>query len=467
MRLNSRYWVPLAVAVGLALRLYHFLLCPVVWHDEAAMIVNVLNLSFAEMLGPLFYAQAAPPLFLMLERVMVLLFGDSEYVLRLIPFLASCGSVVAVAGLAQRVTTTGTAAVAVGLFAVSERLLWHSTEAKPYSVDVFVAALVAYGFVRTNGWPLYARCRLGIVCAPVMIWLSFPACFVLGAVLVGLLPSCWAERRNWSARLGYSGFALAVIVAFMALALGPAVAQRNAELDTFWQEDFPDWSDPWGVVPWALLRTLEVLRYAIMPYGFLFVGNVIIAAVVWCRRGKATTVVVLVLPIGLALIAALLGKYPYGGTRLLAYATPAVCVLTAEGLRIVIEAFGRFRSLAWGFAALLLAIPVGLAGYLVVAPWPRAACDEAAAYVLQHRGANDYILINHAEYEYYFRQHPQLWRTWYGTFTPDDLSRRKIWVVHTWEPPPTSFPFPLPTGWHVADTIEYFQTVVYRLERDE
>ena len=224
---------------------------------------------------------------------------------------------------------------------------------------------------------------------------------------------------------------------------------------------------PLGVVPWALLRTLEMLRYAIMPYGFVFVGNIVIAAVVWCRRGQAMTVVVLLLPIGLALIAALMGKYPYGGTRLLAYATPAVCLLTAEGLRIVVEASGRFRSLAWGFAALLLAIPVGLAGYKVIAPWPRAACDEAAAYVLQHRGANDCILINHWEYEYYFRHHPQLWRTWYGTFTPDDLARQRIWVLHTAEPVPESFPFVLPTGWHVADTTEYFQTVVYRLERDE
>ena len=238
-------------------------------------------------------------------------------------------------------------------------------------------------------------------------------------------------------------------------------------MDSFWREDFPDVAHPLSVVPWALLRTLEVIRYAIRPHGFLFAGNIVIAAVVWCRRGKVTTVVVLLLPIGLALIAALLGKYPYGGTRLLAYAAPAVCLLTAEGLRIVIDASGRLRSLAWGFAALCLVIPVGLAGYTVIAPWPRAACDEAAAYVLQHREANDCILINHWEYEYYFRHHPQHWRTWYGTFTPDDLARHRIWVLHTAEPVPESFPFVLPKGWHVADSSKYFQTVVYRLERDE
>ena len=62
-------WVPAAVFVGLALRVYHYLRCPAVWHDEAALIVNVLGLSFGEMFGPLLHAEAAPPLFLMAEHL--------------------------------------------------------------------------------------------------------------------------------------------------------------------------------------------------------------------------------------------------------------------------------------------------------------------------------------------------------------------------------------------------------------
>ena len=71
-RLSPTRWVQLFVLLGLALRGYHYAKCPSVWHDEAACVINVLRLSFADMLGPLLHAEAAPPLFLAIERVVVL-----------------------------------------------------------------------------------------------------------------------------------------------------------------------------------------------------------------------------------------------------------------------------------------------------------------------------------------------------------------------------------------------------------
>ena len=61
-------WTRIFLVLGLALRLYHYCLGPSVWHDEAALIRNVLSKNFAELLGPLIYAEAAPPLFLWVER---------------------------------------------------------------------------------------------------------------------------------------------------------------------------------------------------------------------------------------------------------------------------------------------------------------------------------------------------------------------------------------------------------------
>ena len=75
---------------------------PAVWHDEAAMILNVLAKDFGALLGPLLHYEAAPPLFLWLEKACVLLLGDSTYALRLPSLLASCGSLVVLAWLARR-----------------------------------------------------------------------------------------------------------------------------------------------------------------------------------------------------------------------------------------------------------------------------------------------------------------------------------------------------------------------------
>src|ERR1700748_299826 len=86
----QRNWVGWLGALGLALRSYHYLRNPSVWHDEAALIVNVLGKGFRELLGPLFFAEAGPPLFLWVERAVSLVLGDSTFALRLLPFLASC-----------------------------------------------------------------------------------------------------------------------------------------------------------------------------------------------------------------------------------------------------------------------------------------------------------------------------------------------------------------------------------------
>src|SRR5690242_11169041 len=88
------------VLLGLFLRAYHYLRDPSVWHDEAALLVNVLPLSFRELLGPLRHAEAAPPLFLWLEWATALLLGDGTLALRLPTFVASCLALTLVAWVA-------------------------------------------------------------------------------------------------------------------------------------------------------------------------------------------------------------------------------------------------------------------------------------------------------------------------------------------------------------------------------
>src|SRR5207248_11360339 len=83
-------WTSGVLALGLGLRLYHFLRDPSLWHDEAALVLNVLDKGFLDLLGPLSFAEAAPPLFLWIEKAAALFLGDGAYALRLFPLLASC-----------------------------------------------------------------------------------------------------------------------------------------------------------------------------------------------------------------------------------------------------------------------------------------------------------------------------------------------------------------------------------------
>ncbi len=90
MSARNRFILVGLLALGLALRGYHYFREPSMWHDEAAVAVNVLNRGYADLLGPLTFHEAAPPLFLWLEKTVCLALGDGVFALRLPAFLASC-----------------------------------------------------------------------------------------------------------------------------------------------------------------------------------------------------------------------------------------------------------------------------------------------------------------------------------------------------------------------------------------
>src|SRR5579862_4515051 len=122
--------VALAMVLGLALRSYHFLRDPSIWCDEGYVIVNVLEKDYAQLCGPLALTQAAPFPFLWLEKTAILCFGDAPWVWRLVPFLCSCGALLLFGFVARRLLSPAAAVWAVLLFACSDRILWHTAQAK-------------------------------------------------------------------------------------------------------------------------------------------------------------------------------------------------------------------------------------------------------------------------------------------------------------------------------------------------
>src|SRR5436305_10204853 len=155
---NADGWRWLGVGLGVVLRLVPWAHNPPHCQDEAALVLNVLHFDFPGFFGPLIHHQAAPPLFLCLERVAFLTLGDSEAAMRAPVLMLGCLSLVLFALLARRTLDPVPAALATGLFAVSDRLIWHATEVKPYAVDALVAVLVAWGYVRTRHWSVLKQC---------------------------------------------------------------------------------------------------------------------------------------------------------------------------------------------------------------------------------------------------------------------------------------------------------------------
>ncbi len=414
-----------AVLLGLGLRTLHFLRVPSVWHDEAALLVNVINLPFGHIFGSLAFHEAAPPLFLLLEQAVCFLGGDGIQVLRLLPFLASCIALVLFALVARHVLPGWPSFCAVALFAISDRMLWHSVEAKPYTVDVLVAVLAIYSHVATRNLPLGRQFLFALPILPALLWVSYPACFVIGAWLLARLPALCRSRSKADWLLA-AALVFAIGISFIALTVGPVRAQRDGPMEACWTAAFPDWQHPWQVPVWAVRSTIDVFTYCLAPHGWML--SILIVSGGWAlyrqlpkgseadasdmqnTMGRDRTLLtVMVAPLALALLASFLGKYPYCGMRVLVFMTPAICLLTAAGIRPVNNWLRRRHWMAVAITCGVLAVPFGHTIYRLQNPWQRADTAGCARYVTDHWQDNDAVCFNFWEGEYYFRSQSSRW----------------------------------------------------------
>ena len=183
--------------MGAGLRLAQYLANRSIWVDEAYIALNVIERSFGGLLEPLFHNQAAPIGYLWASKLAVILFGTSEYALRLVPLAAGIVSVVLFMFVARRILAPDVVPWALGLFAVSDRLIYYASEVKQYSSDVAVALAIVLCALSLMSDELSWK-RVGVLAAvgAVGIWMSHPAIFLAaggGLVAFGFT----AARRDW------------------------------------------------------------------------------------------------------------------------------------------------------------------------------------------------------------------------------------------------------------------------------
>ncbi len=150
--------------------------------DEACVSYQLIDRDFAGLFDNLKY-QYAPPLFLVLVKLMTLVFGANEYALRLIPLLAAIGSIPLFYLLCKRFLTERFTLFPLYLFCFGMPILQYATEVKQYSLDVLITIALVYLALskppRRWGieWTLFWS-----ISGALVVWLSMPSVFILFSV---------------------------------------------------------------------------------------------------------------------------------------------------------------------------------------------------------------------------------------------------------------------------------------------
>jgi len=368
--LESPFTVSAVLCFGILLRIWQYLANRSLWLDEAMVALNIIDRPYAMLLQPLDYNQAAPLGFLLAEKVFVEVFGTSEFALRLLPLLFGIASLVMFWEMVRNYLDKRVWAVAILLFAVSDALLYYSSEVKQYSGDVAAAVFLYVVSLRLESKRLTGFRILVYGClGGVAVWLSHPAVFIM-AGLGSLLLITSVREKDW-ARL----FRLLIVFLFWVTSfavlyfLSLEKVAGNEFLLRIWDQSFAP-LPPTSLADFGWYGT-TFIEFSKNPLGqpLPAIASIILAlGCVHMFLGKRGKFFQLISPLPFLLIASALHKYPVTG-RFLLFLLPTAFIFITAGFDLIVSKANRPSLLLGAIAAgMLIVYPVVHANYHIIKP---------------------------------------------------------------------------------------------------
>lgn len=367
-RLEAQVPILVPTLLALSMTVWHYDTKPL-WRDEVFTLTTA-GRSLPEMFGLLLTRDAGLTGYYTLMHAWLLVSHDPAW-MRLPGALAAVAAVALTAALGRRVGGNGVALLAGTILALSQALVVHAQEARPYPLVLATTTAVALLALRTADDPRRGRrTALGVTAA---LAVCLHPLVALPAV-AGILGVLWL--RPGRARRGE-----VTVVALPAAVLGVALVVVGSVQAAA--------SPPAPMPLWRLTTFWEL--FAAEPLPGVVVGVLAVVGVV-SLAGRHREAMVLAawafLPLAAVSTLGLLGGY--FNSRYGTAAVPAIAVLAATGASVlVVAALARLRpgsragSRRLAVTAVALAVAVGLGPSAVADRQEAYAFDDAPAAAAQ------------------------------------------------------------------------------------
>jgi uncharacterized membrane protein len=401
----------LILLVGVAFRLYQYLIGRSLWLDESQLALNIERHGVAHLLTQkLDLNQGAPAGFLLIEKLATEALGRSEYTLRAFPLLCGLVAILLFVVLARRTLSSPAVPMAAIFFAVSGPMIYYSSEVKQYATDTMAALAIAIMSASLIDEPVRLRRAivLGLLGA-VLIEVSFAAVITAAAMGALVLAVAAASRRRDRLIAVLPTLALWAGASLLFL-LSYVTTLRDYKLAGQTETSSGSPHLPSGFV--GRLRDLafdlkdlafaaEVFHPSSSPWVLVTVAIALLAAIgaVSLLRRKPVILALLLAPGVLALVLGAAGKYSIL-PRSIVFLVPFVLLLTAEGIVALVTRLP---------VQLAVALAAAVAGMLMVdlasfrpsmshagTAMRRAEIKGELTYAARHWRPGDALYIDHA-----------------------------------------------------------------------
>lgn len=296
-------------------------------HDESLFARNVA--AFPD--GYFIHAAPSAPAFYFFSWMLTQCFGMHEWVYRVIPFLGGLIALGTMLRFLRRRFSAFAALTAGLLMATAFPVIHYGGNAHPYAVDMAFSALLFVGSLSLIEKPTQAGFWRWIALAALAVLFSFPAFFFVGGWAVYLVLRDVFHRDLTQLKSRWPGWtALAVLMLTLFVLLFFKQADNRVDM-TDWLPFLPASFHPVVLVKWLYFNTLDLMGYLFWHQmgGIIGLVGVLTGAAVLFQRRKHDAALLALIPWGLAILAGMMHKWPYGATRTGCFLIPLFIVLLA------------------------------------------------------------------------------------------------------------------------------------------
>jgi len=407
---NSAWTIRIILALGILIRVIQYVSNRSLWLDEAMLSSNIVNRTSLGMLQPLDKAQGAPVGFLILEKLAVLIFGQNEYSLRLLPLLSGVLALFVFYKVSKIYLKDKVVPFAVLLFSISFPLIRYSSEVKQYSTDVLVA-LILYliadqFFSKKKGNRKYII--FGFV-GSLSILISHPSVFVLAGVgtvifILYLHSGEWKEVKKLAVIYLFWIINFAIVYYFF---LHDLTSQKF--LLKVWEHSFAPFP------PSSASKINWYFNYFYFGnFKYFFGDQVYMIAAFLFTIGLASIFIeknvklaASISPAVFLLVASALRMYPAGERLVLFMISPLILITSKGAIDLISKYSGNIAILVLSIFLTFFFYPLHHAFKTIVAPIKHEEIKPAIKYVSENLKKDDTIYIYYGAvqvFEFYSKE---------------------------------------------------------------
>lgn len=170
------------------------------WLDEATSIVTAQKFSLVEIVTKFSPGDFHPPLYYLLLKAWMQIFGNSEIAARSLSVLFGVLTIATTYKIGQKLFSKYVGYVSALLLAFSPLHIYYSQEARMYSMETFLATLLVWCFVE-NRWAFFT------ITGAFLVYTDY----LPGLIFIPLFYAAWTQKKTKEFMLSLGVIALATL----------------------------------------------------------------------------------------------------------------------------------------------------------------------------------------------------------------------------------------------------------------